>query len=190
MADIATHQRRISKIVTVTYDTTIIAWSTEAIHDYILDQTAEAMRTIMLHDIKYSPLRRWNDAAWFFTWCPEQDCCLLMPYMEIVHDDIRVQRPTQYAWLRLPSYLEQMTNNPTKGALKQYTLAETIKEGLLKTSEIDQEASPSKPPKKKNKGHAIPIPIHMDMAGEGFDRQEQGKERAQGQFHDTLNFQG
>ena len=54
--------------------------------------------------------------------------CLLFPYTEVAHNDIRMQRPTNYAWLRMPQYMGQMVDNPTKRELKHYELEETIKE--------------------------------------------------------------
>lgn len=41
----------------ITYDHTVESWRPKQTKDHIMDQTAEAMRTVMLHDLKYNPLR-------------------------------------------------------------------------------------------------------------------------------------
>lgn len=80
------------------------------------------MRSIMLHDIKYSPLRYWTDATWYYTWSETHSCCLILPYIEIAKDDIRVQRPTNYAWLKLPTTLEGMAARTARGEVQHLEL--------------------------------------------------------------------
>lgn len=97
LADVATRQRRTVRLFTIIQDTTIPTWTGKQTKEYLLDHTAEAMRIVMLHDVKYSPLRKWSDATWYFSWSLKHACCLILPYTEIAHDDIRVQRPSNYA---------------------------------------------------------------------------------------------
>lgn len=58
LADVATTQRRAVWIVTLTQDVTKTTWQLELTREDVMDKTVEAMRTVMLHNVKYNPLRR------------------------------------------------------------------------------------------------------------------------------------
>lgn len=103
------------------------------------------MRIVKLHDIKYNPLRNLFDATWFFSWSAKHSCCLILPYTEIGQDDIRVQRPNSYAWLKLPLALEHMTTQAAKGELKHLDLEEPLMDVLLQIGSLEQKESLSKP---------------------------------------------
>lgn len=95
------------------------------------------MRTVMLHDRKYSPLRHWTDATWFYIWSSAHQSYLLMPYIQVAHDDIRVQRPTNLAWLKLPAVLEQMAEQADEGRVKHIMLAEAFTRELMESGVIE-----------------------------------------------------
>lgn len=187
LLDVACRQRRAVRVLTVTHDTTILTWTIEQARDYIMDNIAEAMRTIMLHEVKYSPLRQWSDAARFFSWCSSEDCCILFPFTEIALDDVRVQRPVNNAWLQMPISLAGMVVHPGKGSLQHIKMEERFKEELLQVGTIEHEMSPCKQPRKKNKGHAIPI--HAEIILEGTQQYPRENGRVQGQPNDSLNFE-
>lgn len=107
--------------------------------------------------------------------------------MEITQDDIRVQRPTNYAWLRIPNELEKMTEVHTKGELQQLDLTAPYMEELLRIGVMEQSFSPSKPPRKKIQGHEIDI--HTEIAIQDNEERTPGKESAQGRFSESLNFE-
>lgn len=171
LADVVIKQRRAVRVLTITHDTTIEAWSSEQTKEYIVDQTAEAMRTVMLHEVKYSPVRHWEDASWYYKWDTEIACCLLFPYIEINQDGIRVQRPTNYAWMRLPETLEIMTECPDRRTLQHYQLEDTFTRNLLQTGDMEKATSPNWHPSKKSRSHTIPL--HTEIT--------QGIEQAQEQ---------
>jgi len=83
LADIATKMRRAVRVIPLSHDGTIDKWSVDQAKDQILDQTAEALRAVMLHEHKYNPLKYWNDAIWFYAWNSDYSGCLLLPYVEI-----------------------------------------------------------------------------------------------------------
>lgn len=178
LVDVATTQRRIVRIITVTRDTTIKSWIIDQTKDYVLDQIAEAMRTIMLHNHKYCPLRCWTDASWFYTWSITHACCLLFPFEEVAQDNIRVQRPTNYAWLRLPKSLEGMAGSYNKGGMQHYEMEESRIDELLSIGVMEEGTSPSKPPKKKTKGHTIPIHTEIVTDGTGGKSERVGARSA------------
>lgn len=126
LVDVATHYTRAVRVLTIIDDTTIHDWRTEQTKEYVVDQTTEAMRAVMLQDIKYCPLRKWNDATWFYTWRGEPSSCTLIPFIEVAHDDLRVQRPTNYAWMRIPRVLKQMAEIMDKGLLHQEELEDAF----------------------------------------------------------------
>lgn len=187
LADIPTKQRRAVRLLAITHDNTVTEWTPEQTRDYILDRTAEAMKTVMLHEHKYSPLRRWTDTSWYYTWSEEQRCCLILSYIEVAHDDIRMQRPTNYAWLRMPQELEDLAERQVRGSLQPFGMSTTYTEELLKTGVMEQGSSPSKPPKKKTKGHSISI--HTDITRREASAKSQERELVQGGSQDSFNFE-
>jgi len=131
---------------TLKWDTTIASWSSNQAKEYLLDQTAEAMRAVMLHDRKYSPLRQWGDAAWFYTWTPDRATCIILPYIEVAIDDIRDQRPTNYSWLQLPAPLESMPILAAKGQTHHIELPQAYVNSLMESGIMDQATTPTKKP--------------------------------------------
>jgi len=92
LADIGTNQWRVVRIVTITQDATLNSWQLKPTKEYVLDHIAKALRIVMLHEIKYNPLKRWSNTTWFYSWNKEQAYCVLFPCTRIAQADLRVQK--------------------------------------------------------------------------------------------------
>jgi len=81
-----------------------------------------------------------------------------------------------------------MTRQLIEGDIHQYEMEGDYVDELLAIGMMERGASPSNPPSKRTKGHAIPIPIHTKISFGRAEVQEQGNELMQDRFSDSLNF--
>ena len=85
-------------------------WTDEEASQHLVNETALALRTIVINTHnKVNPLRLWGNAAWFYSWTQEDSSnshCTLMGFIPVVAQEIPLQRPGRHLWTILSDEMQ------------------------------------------------------------------------------------
>lgn len=154
LADISRGKLKTITNVFIEVDQCILQWSKSFAREHIVSLTViELKKKLIINEARQNPLKNWNDAAWYVVHHSreEEHFYIWFSWLEVEEQNIKLQRPNNYAWLLMNTKLWKMGNEPVKG-WQSFTI-QTIDflEGLIEQGQIDSLPSPPKPPSKKKR---------------------------------------